>query len=761
MTTTDPSQKNGTRISRRRFLRTSGLAGGGLVIWMSACTPQTPAPGPTAVPPVSTIAPAAAPNSTAEPAPNPAATAAPAPAPAQRTIPKDVDAWLKIGPDGTITLSTGKVEFGQGIQTAFGQLVADELDVPFNAVQVIMGSTDRVPYDIGTFGSLSMRATGPLVRQASAEMRQWLLELGAQRLGVSQDALTTANGAVVVTGQPDKSVSYAELASGKLVGRQMSGQAPLKNPDTFTVVGSDVPRVDIPGKVDGSMKYGYDTTVPGMLHGRMLRPPSAGATLASVDYSQAQGMPGVAGVYRDGDFVGLAAERLDQANAALTTIQATWNEISSPLTHENIYHFLKSTPDQGKVTAAGDIQQGLARIVKPLSVTVSSPYLAHAQIEPPSSLAQPNADGRLEVWSSTQVPFDLQAAIARALNMNLNNVIVHAVMSGGAFGRKDITDPGVEAARLAVGLGKPVRVNWNRQEEFQMDWFRPAMRIELQTGLDGDGNIAGWKYALYSAAYYAPIGSKPMLAAADAGAHAAGIYGIPDIQTTFYQSQSPFPVYFWRANGAPVNALARETALDELAQMAGMDPVTFREKLLGDQPRLAAVMHAVVQKAGWTPSVGQSGQGIGLALDFADGTYVAEVARVAVDQSSGVVHVQHIDVAIDCGLVVNPANARAQAEGGVIAQGVSSTLKEQITFANGKVTNNSYGKYGPLHMDEAPSVDVIFVEDKTQPMQGMGEPAVGPVSAAISNAIYDAIGVRLRDLPLTPAKVQAALQARG
>jgi nicotinate dehydrogenase subunit B len=744
-------------VSRRDFLRRSAMAGGGLVLWISAGGAPTrifaqSAPG------------AGAPDEVTEQ--NNAATGGQAQSqPQQRgggfgsaSIPKDVDAWLKIGQDGGITLFTGKVEFGQGIQTAFGQLVADELDVPFNSVQVVMGSTDVVPYDNSTVGSQSMRSTGPLVRQAAAEMRQWLLDLGSQQLGVPTDALTLANGSVVVSAQPDSSVSFAALAAGKSSGRQISGQAMLKSPDAFTVIGSDVPRVDIPAKVTGAMKYGYDTIVPGMLHGKIVRPPSVGATLQSVDFSQVRGMPGVVGVYQDGAFAGLAAQTHDQAQAAIQAVQATWQELDSQATSDTIFDLLKSTPDQGKPTAKGDVQAGMARITRPLSFTVRAPYVAHASIEPESALAQLNGDN-LEVWASTQAPFQLRQAIAGAVNLPVGNVTVHAVMSGGAFGRKAVPDAGIEAARLAMGLGQPVRINWTREEEFQLDQFRPAMLIELDTGLDANGNVAAWKYDIYAAAYYAPLGPGPMQASANAGADATSIYGLDNVLTTFYQSQSPLAVHNWRANGSPVNGLARETALDQLAEMAGTDPVTFRDQLLINNPRMAAVMHAAVEKAGWTPSVGRSGQGIGMALEFADGTYIAEVARVDIDPASGAPKVQHIDVAVDCGLVVNPAGARAQVEGGVIAQGVSSTLNEAITFANGRITNASFREYGPLHINDAPTVDVVFVEDKSQPMQGIGEPAVGAVSAAISNAIYDAVGVRLRDLPFTAARLQAAMQA--
>jgi isoquinoline 1-oxidoreductase len=728
-----------THVSRRDFLRASALAGGGLVLWIGS--------GRSPIPAFAQSAPATgAPPSRA------------AGGLGGNAIPKDVDAWLKIGQDGGISLYTGKVEFGQGIQTAFGQLVADELDVPFGSVSVIMGSTDQVPYDNATVGSQSMRSTGPLVRQAAAEMRQWLLQLASDQLGVPADALTMANGSISVVNQPDQSVTFATLAAGKSSGRQMSGQTPLKAPDQFTIIGSDVPRVDVPAKVTGAMRYGYDTSVPGMLHGKIVRPPSAGASLQSVDFSQASQMPGVVGVYQNGGFAGLAAQTHDQAEAAIQAVQATWQELESPTTSDSIYDLLKRTPDQGRVSNTGDVQAGLAQIARPLSVIVRAPFVAHASIEPESALARPDGD-TLEVWASTQAPFQLRSAIAAALQIPADHVTVHAVMSGGAYGRKALFDAGIEAARLARGIGQPVRVNWTRDEEFQLDQFRPAMLIELNTGLDSAGNIAAWQYNLYAAAYYQPMGPGPMQASANASADATAIYGLNNVQTTFFQSQSPFPVHNWRDNGAPVNSLARETALDELAEMAGVDPVTFRQPLLANNPRMLAVLHAVVQKAGWTPTMGRSGQGMGLALDFNDGTYVAEVAHVSIDPSSGGVRVDHIDVAVDCGLVVNPAGARAQVEGGVIAQGVGSTMNEAITFANGRVSNAQFREYGLLRMNQAPSVDVIFVEDKSQPMQGLGEPAIGPVSAAISNAIYDATGLRVRDLPFTADRIQAARQA--
>lgn len=779
-----PTEPTRLRLSRRQFMKLTGTAGTGLLVaWStSACGADRFSNGKTAATPVSAATNAAPPAPLATPlsvtptvqpptqtqvAPKSAAPVAPAPASApvtlvQRSVPKGVDAWLNIANDGTINLHTGKVEFGQGIQTGFAQLVAEELDVPFEHVNVIMGITNITPYDLPTVGSLSTRTTGPLIRQAAAEMHQWLLDLGAQKLNVPPEQVSTRNGAVVVTSDPGKSVTYADLAAGKQVGREFSTKAKLKSPDTYTIVGQRIPRVDVPAKVTGAMKYGYDAMAPGMLHGKILHPPSLGATLESVDYSQAEKMPGVAGVFRDGNFVGLAAQRVEQAQAALSAIQATWKEVGSDYTSENIHEALKSTKDAGMVVKeAGNADQALGAVMKPISAVISAPYIAHGQIEPMTALVSVQTD-KTEVWTSTQNPFGVQDAVAQVLNLPREQVIVYPLMSGGAFGRKNIADEvTVEAARLSKVLNKPVRVNWTRPEEFLFDHFRPAMLIEVNAGLNDRNELVAWKYDLYASAYF-PAGAKtPTPSAANAGASVLEFYNrLPNAKTTFFQSVAPLPPYYWRSNGGPVNSLARESVIDALAEQAGTDPVSFRSGLLKENPRLLAVLNAAVQKAGWQPGKGMTGKGVGVALGFTDGTYVAEVAQVAVDTATGKVTIKHVDVALDCGLVVNPAAVESQVEGSIVMQGTSSTLKEAITFAKGRVTNGSFAQYGPATFTDAPSVDVVLVEDKTQPMQGVGEPAVDPLSAAVSNAIYDAVGVRMRDLPFTPAKVLAALKAK-
>ncbi len=749
------------RLSRRQFLRVSGAAGLGLVA-VGALPGSVLTAGA-----VTDVAQQAGGN----------------PAYPPRTNSTEVDAYLKVGADGTITLYSSKLEFGQGIQTGFGQLAAEELDVPFEAVNVVMGVTDQVPYDAGTFNSASTRGTGPTIRQAAAEMRQWLRELAAQQWGLAADQVHTANGKVVAEDGSGRTAAYADLAAGKATGLSTKGDAPLKDPSTFTIVGQSIPRVDVPDKVNGTMKYGYDATVPGMVHGKVVRAPSIGATLTSIDFSAAQNMPGVVGVVHDGDFAGLAAERHEQAEAALAAVQATWQETSSPYTSENLFDGLKSTADAGAPigTQHGDVDGALANAAQKVHVTVRAPYVAHAPIEPMTALVSIQPD-KTEVWTSTQIQFEAQDAVASTLGIPRDQVIVYPLMSGGAYGRKDVKDAVIEAARLAKGIGRPVRINWNRQEDFRFEYARPAMVVELTAALDGQAKLSAWDWASYAAAYPEPgsgIGfdaayygppagygataypgpSKPMASGATFAATVLDYYQIPNVRAIGYQSVSPLGVTFWRDNGAPINTLAREAAIDQLAELAGMDPVSFRDSLMQNNPRFAAVMHAAVEKSGWKPGAGSTGQGFGLGLNFTDNTYVAEVAHVSVDPNTGKVRANKIWAAVDAGLLVNPMAARHQIEGSIVSQGTSSTLNEQILFAHGRVTNDSFERYAPIGFLDAPAVDVTFIEDKSQPMAGIGEPGVGAVSAAISNAIYDAVGVRMLDLPFLPDKVLAALSA--
>jgi isoquinoline 1-oxidoreductase len=728
----------------------AGAAAAGLtVFWSNTAGSQQVATPPNATP-------IGVPNAGATPAATPAAEST------RSEPPTNVDAYLRINEHGTITLLTGKVEFGQGIRTGFAQLAAEELSVPFEAVDVIMGKTDEAPFDIGTFGSLSTRLTGPRIRQAGAAMRNWLLELGAEELGVEVDEVKLEGGAVVSAADSSKRVEYAALAVGKQSARELDPDVRLKESVDFTVIGQSIPRPDVNDKVNGTAKFGIDAAIDGMVWGKIVRRPAFGATLENVDFSKAEGMEGVVGTFHDGDFAGLAAETLQQAEAALGAVDATWTEPNDGISHETIFDSLLETAREGEKlgddnTSPGASDDISSMIVEPVKLTFRAPYVVHTPIEPRTAVANVT-DDRVEIWSSTQDPFGVRAGVAEVLGRDAGSVVVTPLYSGGAFGSKIVPMAEIEAARLSQAVGRPVKILWARHEEIGQGQYRPAMLVDITTGLDGDGNISGWQYDLYSASYHPPGSDTANGAAADWSANILEIYDTT-ARSIWYQADSPLPPYYWRVNGATTNTWAREVTMDVLAEKSGLDPVAFRLNHLGKNDRMAAVMDAVISKAGWKPAVGRTGKGLGIALGFDANSYVAEIARVELDEETGEIFVRHVDVAIDCGLVVNPEAVKHQVEGSVV-MGTSSTLREIVKFENGKITNPTFAEYAPITMREAPSVDTVIVQKEEYPMGGVGEPAVAPTTGAIANALYDLAGIRLFDTPFTPDRVLAAIQER-
>ncbi len=575
------STRPGTALNLRTFLQSLGVGAGLVVAWSSGARAS-------GVSGTSSALKAAAQGQQAPP-------------------PPQLDAYLKVNEDGSVTLLTGKIEFGQGIMTGFRQIVAEELSIPFEQVEAIWGITSLVPNDGTTAGSSSTRRTGLTIRRAAAEMREWLKELGAEELGATPADVTVENGVVSLSGDAASSVDFAALAAGQSALREVREDVPLKDPSEYTIVGQSVPRYDVPAKVNGEMKYGIDAELEGMVYGKIVRPPARGATLASIDFSDAESMPGVVGVFHDGEFAGLAAERLQQAEAALAAVKAEWNLPETTTTHETIYDLLRSTPDDGRVLGIEegetppDPTDALASAATTIKATFKSPYISHSPIEPKASLANVTDEG-VEIWTSTQSPFNVRAAVATILERPEEEVVVTTLMDGGAFGSKVQPDSEVEAARLSAAFGRPVKVIWTRKEEFQDARFRPAMLIDIEAGLDAEGNLAAWSYDLYSAAYFPENAAEPTSCAASQAANAAELYDIPVSLTNWYQSHSPLPPYFWRVNGAGPNTFAREVVIDELAEAAGVDPVTFRAKMLGNNPRMKAVMDAVSRRRAGRPA---------------------------------------------------------------------------------------------------------------------------------------------------------------
>ena len=743
------TQLTDTRLSRRGLIQSAVAAGGLMIVWnareavaMQASTPvATPVPAPegrvTGYDPPGTFT--------------------------FDAVPQNVDSYLKVNEDGSITLATGKVEFGQGIRTGFMQLAAEELSVPVETITTIMGETDKVPFDIGTFGSLSTQYTGPVIRGAAATMREWLKELGATELGVAVEEVDVENGEVFVIADTAKRVDYATLAAGKTAMRDIAADVPLKDPSTYTIVGQPIHRVDVPSKVNGTMIFGIDSQIEGMVYGKLIRPPALGATLVSIDFSAAEAMEGVLGTYVDGDFAGLIAERYEQAEAAAKAVVAEWTEVNTGITHENVHDLIVRTADEGinwdGEEGPGDPDSVLVTLKNPIKNVFKTPYVNHMPIEPKNAVVSVTEDGA-EVWTSTQSPFDVRTYVATELGLPVDAVIVHAQAPGGAFGSKIIPRAEVEAARLSKHFGKPVRILWRREEEFQYAQYRPATYAEISTGLDENGRVAAWKYDLYYGGYYPENATVRTDSASDWSANIAEIYSVPEVSTWLYAGQSPLPPFYWRVNGAAANSFAREVTLNQLAEEAGLDPVTFRVNHLQENPRLLAVLNKAVESAGWTPGVGSTGQGYGVAVAIDANSFVAEVVKVSVDEETGAVTIHEVHAAVDPGLLVNPSAATRQVEGSIVLS-TSPALYEAIEFENGKVTNNMIGLYGPTNMGTSPrEITVNFISDPTQPMGGLGEPAVAPMPGAIANAIYDAIGVYLYELPMRPENILAAIAER-
>ena len=749
--------------TRRTVVKAGAAAGLTVAFSLRAAFAQDASPTVETAPatPLTEATPAASPPAT----PEAAAPASP--------FPNALDAYLRVNEDGTVQLSTSKVEYGQGIATGFRQLVAEELNLGFDQVTIVMGDPAITPFDFPTYGSLSTQLTGPRIRQASATMRDWLLQLGSEKLGIEVAGLEVKDKAVVSTADPSKSVTFADLAAGKKAERDIDASSKVKDPADFTIIGKSVPRPDVHEKVNGALKYGIDSRVDGMVYGKVVRPPFYGSTLDSVDFSEAETMPGYVGSVHKGNFAAIAAERLEQAEAAVQKVKATWTTPSHALTSDTIFDFMEQNPGDASVldntgTAIDptpEIKDLGSALADPVSVTFRAPYVNHTPIEPRNSLVSVT-DGKVEVWATTQSPFEVAGSIADAIGVDASTVVVHPMATGGAFGSKILPMADPEAAIISQAIKRPVKLIWRRDEEIAHGQYRPAMQVTITAGVDGDGKIEGWDWRLLSAVKYEPAYYMSSFtgsggAAADWSSWANGVYDIANCQTVWNQTDSPLPSYYWRVNGATTNTFARESMIDVLAEKAGQDPVTFRQHHLTGNPRLAAALDAVVKQAGWTPGVGVTGQGIGVAIGIDANSMIAEVARVEVDQSSGKITVKSFDVVIDPGLAVNPEAIMHQGEGSVV-MGVSSSLNEIITFDETGITNPSFQQYAPLTMAETPeTINVSVLANNDQPMSGVGEPMVAPTTGAIANAVYDLLGVRLTETPFTPDRVLAALKAKG
>jgi nicotinate dehydrogenase subunit B len=689
-----------------------------------------------------------------------------------------LDAWLRIGADGKVTIFTGKVEIGQGILTALEQIAADELDVAPQRIAMISGDTAQTPDEGFTSGSQSIEYSGAALRFACAEARQILLSLAAERFGPGDYKMAVEDG--TIGGPAGKSATYWELAGRADLHREATASVRPKPPEALKHIGTSRPRLDIPAKLTGGAIFVQDIRLPGMAFGRISRPPSYTAELVAFDAERVRTLPGVVAVVRDGRFLGVVAEREEQAIAARDELAraATWRDGAALPPPDDIYQYLKALPAEAHlISSKGGDAPAAAHVT--LEAAYTKPYTAHASIGPSCAVAQVK-DGQLTVWTHSQGVFPLQRDLAKALDMEAAKIRCIHAQGSGCYGHNGADDVALDAALLArASNGRPVKVQWMREDEFAWEPFGPAMSMALRASLDDGGAIVDWSHDVWTnthstrpakdgcnllASWHLAQPKTPGKAeiipqpAGGGDRNAVPLYDFPRQRVTHrFIPQMPIRVSALRGLGAYANVFAIESFMDELAKAAKVDPVEFRMRHLND-PRASAVVKAAATFAGWQPGV-PGGTGHGRGLGFAKyknlSAYLAVVVDVEVDRKSGAVRVTKAHAAIDAGQVINPDGLINQTEGGII-QAASWTLKEQVGFNPQHVTSRDWVRYPILTFPEVPEVKVTILDRPAEKSLGAGEAAQGPTAAAIANAVAHATGARLRDLPLMPERVKGA-----
>jgi nicotinate dehydrogenase subunit B len=648
-------------------------------------------------------------------------------------LPRNIGAWLHIAENGTVTAYTGKTEVGQNIRTSLTQAVAEELRVSKASVRLVMADTDKTPFDQGTFGSRTTPVMNLQLRRAAASARGALVKLAAERWGVDASTLDAKSG-VVAHPPSGRRASYGELTRGQQL-LQVIEDGPLTPADTWSELGTAPPKVNGVDFVTGRHPYTSDITRPEMLYGRILRGPSSGAVLLSADTSAAEAMAGVR-VVRDAQFVGITAPTQRDAARAIDSIKAQWKEAPGPST-STVFEYFKRTPEadpSGERTVlpphiAGSAAEAIKSAGKVVSASYTVAYIAHVPMEPRAAVAE-WIDGKLTVWTGTQRPFGVRDELAEAFRIPAERVQVIVPDTGSAYGGKHTGEAAVEAARLAKAAGRPVKLVWTRQEEFEWAYFRPAGVIDVRSGAHLNGSIVAWEYDSYNAG---PAGIRT-------------IYDFPNQRIQMHPTRSPLRVGSYRGLAATANHFVRETHLDEVAVALGLDPVQIRLRNLSDA-RQRAVLTTAAERAGWANGP-PKGVGRGIACGFEKGSYVATVAEVAVDVKR-VPRIVRLVVAYECGAIVNPDGLRNQVEGAIV-QGIGGALFEQIAFENGRILNGKLESYRVPRFTDIPPIEVVLLNRKDLPPAGAGETPIIAVAPAIGNAIFAASGVRLRGLPLVP-----------
>jgi nicotinate dehydrogenase subunit B len=690
---------------------------------------------------------------------------------------EEVDGFLAIGADGNVTVYSGKVDLGTGVRTALAQIAAEELDLPIDRITIIQGDTALTPDQFMTVGSFSIQNGGMQIRQAAATARKALLEMSAQRLGVPAAELRISNG--VITGVA-KSISYSELVGGRMFSRKLDKDAPVKDPTTYTIVGKSVPRLDIRDKATGRFMYMHDFQIAGMLHGRVVHPPAIGAKLENVDESSVKEVPGLVTVVRERDFLGVVATTEWGAIQAARKLKATWSTWEGLPDSAKLWDHVRSTKvAKEEVTSeVGNSAESMVKAPKRLAATYDFAIHTHGSIGPSCAVAQ-FTDGKLTSWSASQATHNLRKQLAQMFSLAVENVHCIYLEGSGCYGRNGHEDAAGDAALLAKAVGRPVRVQWSRTDEHGWDPKGPPTLIDLRAGMDDVGNVTAWESEFFTPQSISPLPVVPLVPAILSGLpteshivlgpvqqNSAIPYKFANVMTICHRLETtPLRPSWIRTPGRMQNTFANESFMDELAALAGADPLEFRLKYLdSNDKRGIEVLDRLAKLARWekrsSPRKASGnivkGRGVSYIQYDMTRTYVGAVAEVEVDRQSGAIRVERFFVSHDCGQIINPDGVKNQIEGNVI-QTVSRTLFEEVLFDRSAVTSLHWGTYPILTFPDVPEIEIELIDRPREKPWGAGEPTAAVVPSAISNAVFDATGVRLRSVPFTPAKVKAAI----
>lgn len=689
-----------------------------------------------------------------------------------------VDSFLSIDDKGMVTLFSGKVDLGTGVRIGLQQIVAEELDVPLSALSIVEGDTALTPDQGPTYGSQTIQVAGMVIRQAAATARAALLDLAAQKLGANKAELTIVEGVVSAPG--GSRVSYAELVGGQSFSLKLDPAAPAKDPAQYKLVGKAIPRRDIPEKLTGRFTYMHDVRVPGMLHGAVIRPPALGAKLQSVDEASVKGIPGFVRTVRDGDFLGVVTETEWAAVRAARELKAVWSKSETLPEQDKLWEHVRATKvvKDDVTSTVGDTAAAMAGEGRKLAATYDFAIHTHGSIGPSCAISE-FKDGKLTCWSASQATHNLRKQLALMLSLPLEDVRCIYVDGAGCYGRNGHEDAAADSALLAQAVGKPVRVQWSRADEHGWDPKGAPTLIDLRANLDPSGTVLAWESEFHIPQgaggnvdlVAATLSGKPkdnLLSPGGITGDSAIPYRFQNIKTVCHRLETtPLRPSWIRTPGRMQNTFANECFLDEIAAAAAVDPIAFRLKYLDPaDSRGREVLERLRKVAAWEerPSPRKDrngailkGRGVSYVKYELVRTYVGIAADVEVDSALGDVRVTKLYVVHDCGQIINPNGVRAQIEGSVI-QTVSRTMKEEVTWDRGMVTSLDWATYPILRFSELPELVIDLIDRPTEKPWGAGEPTAAVVPSAISNAIFDATGARLRSVPFKREKVKAALR---